>query len=120
MKKCPAVLSLGKRVILDGYDFVWKHGQRPKLTDPNGKTTVCKVRGLCPYIDEVGSCFALPAAKAAPRAHEPLPAPEEEGEAHPLPKQMAVLTLQPKRLRSLTLMPRTQKIPETLSLRHSQ
>ena len=42
MEDCPSVLSLGKRIVEEGYSFEWHHGRKPVLTAPDGTRTVCK------------------------------------------------------------------------------
>ena len=60
------MLSLGKRIVEEGYSFEWHHGRKPVLTAPDGTRTVCKVRNLCPHVDERGSCLvAAPASSSS-------------------------------------------------------
>ena len=51
----PNVLSIGKRVVDGGYDFVWRIGERPYLTHPEGSRHIdLTVRDNWPYLDVVG------------------------------------------------------------------
>jgi len=51
----PNVLSIGKSVVDGGYDFVWRNGERPYLTHPEGSRHIdLTVRDNCPYLDVAG------------------------------------------------------------------
>eukprot|EP00971_Amphidinium_carterae_P336950 6473550-Amphidinium_carterae.1 len=54
LESCPPVLSLGRRVIHDGFDFVWKASdpQHPKLISPNGDVTMLSVERCVPMLIE--------------------------------------------------------------------
>ena len=43
LPNCPSLLSLGKRCMDEGYDFVWRRGQKPVLITPNGRRVVLEV-----------------------------------------------------------------------------
>ena len=44
LRKTPCVLSIGRRVVRDGYDFVWRHGEDPYLIRPDGRQIGLEVR----------------------------------------------------------------------------
>ena len=46
----PALLSVGRRCMKMGYDFIWKRGQEPYFITPSGKVVVLEVIGDIPYI----------------------------------------------------------------------
>ena len=56
LQNTPCVLSVGKRVVQDGYDFVWRHGEDPYLLHPEGRRRVdLVVRDFCPYLSVTGA-----------------------------------------------------------------
>ena len=51
----PSVLSIGRRVVEKGYDFVWRHGEVPYLIHPNKRQRVdLVVRDFCPFLEIKG------------------------------------------------------------------
>ena len=48
----PAVLSIGKRCMEDGFDFVWRRRELPQLVHPDGTVTVMPLDNLVPYLEE--------------------------------------------------------------------
>ncbi len=46
----PALLSLGKRCMLDGFSFNWPAYQRPTLTTPQGKDVLLPVENSLPWL----------------------------------------------------------------------
>jgi hypothetical protein len=46
--ECPCVLSVGQRVMEQGYTFIWAAGKRPCLIDSNGKAIVADIEGHVP------------------------------------------------------------------------
>ena len=46
----PALLSIGRRCMREGYDFIWKRGEEPYFITPNGHVVVLEVIGDIPYI----------------------------------------------------------------------
>ena len=61
LDETPNVLSLGRRVVEDGYDFAWDaHSMSPKLTKPHtGEVIQLTVKDFVPYLD-VGNGDAIP------------------------------------------------------------
>ena len=50
----PAVISMGKRCMEDGYAFLWLPGKTPCMINPAGNIMPLDVRARIPYIDEDG------------------------------------------------------------------
>ena len=50
LDKCPNVLSLGHRCMIDGYSFEWKAFENPTLTDPKGNVIVLDLDWLVPVL----------------------------------------------------------------------
>ena len=51
----PSVLSIGRRVVEKGYDFVWRHGEVPDLIHPDDQIqVVLAVQDFCPYLEIKG------------------------------------------------------------------
>jgi len=50
MPESPALLSVGRRCMLEGYSFIWKSGKSPLLVRPDGLVIDLTVQGLIPYI----------------------------------------------------------------------
>ena len=50
MNDSPALLSVGRRCMLDGYSFVWTSGKRPILVRPDGMVIELTVSGHIPYL----------------------------------------------------------------------
>jgi hypothetical protein len=48
----PAVLSVGRRCMVDGYRFVWPPKETPYFIDPDGRRIDMEVDGFVPYIVE--------------------------------------------------------------------
>ena len=49
----PAVLSMGRRCVLDGFDFWWPpYSQSPRLSTPSGKVIYLTVRGDIPFLED--------------------------------------------------------------------
>ena len=53
LKSTPAVLSLGKRCMQDGYAFEWQPHKTPTLTTPSGRRIDLVVEGNVPYLASV-------------------------------------------------------------------
>ena len=55
----PNVLSLGRRIVRDGYDWHWLgHTTTPWLVHPTtGEEIVLRVDDDCPYLDDPGTTF---------------------------------------------------------------
>ena len=51
MPDSPALLSVGKRCMLEGYSFIWKAGKTPLLVRPDGLVVDLAVDRFIPYID---------------------------------------------------------------------
>ena len=49
MERSPAVLSLGRRCMKEGFCFFWFKGRKPYLVSPTGKVIVLDVVGDIPY-----------------------------------------------------------------------
>ena len=48
----PNVVSMGKRCMKLGYDFIWKAGEKPYLVDPGGKKVILDVIHDVPYLPD--------------------------------------------------------------------
>ncbi len=49
----PDVLSIGRRCVEDGYEFVWRpYSLHPTITTASGKVVKLVVRDCCPYLDD--------------------------------------------------------------------
>ncbi len=48
LESTPSALSLGKRSVQDGFDFVWKRFEQPFLVRPDGTISPLKVDGVGP------------------------------------------------------------------------
>ena len=46
----PPVLSLGKLVEENGFDYIWRHGEDPILISPGGKSVRCQPSHNVPFI----------------------------------------------------------------------
>ena len=46
----PAVVSVGRRCMHEGYSFIWLSAQNPYFITPSGNIVVCEVIGDIPYI----------------------------------------------------------------------
>ena len=62
LDKCPNVLSLGHRCMIDGYSFEWKAFENPTLTDPKGNVIVLDLDWLVPVLPTMSVQKALPAS----------------------------------------------------------
>jgi hypothetical protein len=76
----PAVLSVGRRCMEDGFSFHWPAGGNPVFVSPNGTQLVCEVDNFVPYLPErpLGEPEPQPAApspEAAPPASGDAPVP---------------------------------------------
>ncbi|MCP3677108.1 MAG: zinc finger CCCH domain-containing protein, partial [Deltaproteobacteria bacterium] len=49
LNQTPAVLSIGRRVMENGYDFVWRAGEQPQLSDADGHEFELQVINNVPY-----------------------------------------------------------------------
>ena len=76
LESTPAVLSVGKRCMEEGWTFVWNPWKKPLLISPAGKKIHLKVHGNVPYLVE-NKNYAMPAD-----AHVPGILPAGEGAAH--------------------------------------
>ena len=56
----PPVLSIGQRVMSDGFDFIWRHGRNPLFITPWGQKVPMRVRNFVPHLVEEGCDFGLP------------------------------------------------------------
>ena len=75
LDETPAVFSIGKRVMNEGYSFVWKNNRQPYLIDSKGIKIPLEVEGDIPYlIDDSKPSYACPvpaeSAEEAPSEHE--------------------------------------------------
>ena len=50
LEETPAVLSVGKKCMEQGYSFIWLSGRNPYMMDDNGECTPLTVRDNIPYI----------------------------------------------------------------------
>jgi hypothetical protein len=66
----PDVLSIGRRCVEDGYEFVWKpYSLHPTITTPRGRVVKLVSRDCCPYLDDYEPNY-FPAASAVTQANE--------------------------------------------------
>ena len=66
----PNVLSIGRRVVLEGFEFHWpRFSQQPYLITPAGKHVYLEVDGYIPYLNPVG---VVPVAAAGEEELLPL------------------------------------------------
>ena len=82
LKNTPAVLSMGRRCVVEGYEFWWPaFSQSPRLSRPNGQCMFLTVRGNIPYLEDgllaaSSACSAIPSRlteKSEPTAFTPPP-----------------------------------------------
>ena len=67
LKSTPAVLSVGRRCLEEGYEFEWKPYQQPRFWTPKGDEVPLATRGFVPYIVEcLSSFYAAPAVDLIP------------------------------------------------------
>ena len=52
LEESPAVLSIGRRCMLDGYEFHWPKYKKPYLISPNGYRIELEVENFVPYLRE--------------------------------------------------------------------
>ena len=65
LEETPAVFSIGKRVMHEGYSFIWRAGKRPYMLDHNKTKINLEVEGDIPYlVDESIRNYACPAEEA--------------------------------------------------------
>ena len=50
LKSTPALLSVGKRCMEEGYSFIWRAGKTPYLVDRSGVTHPLQVKDNVPYL----------------------------------------------------------------------
>ena len=65
LESTPAVLSVGKRCMEEGWMFVWNTWQNPLLISPARKKIRLKVHGNVPYLVEHKN-YAMPADAHVP------------------------------------------------------
>ena len=65
LKSTPAVLSLGKRCMQDGYAFEWLPHKTPTLTTPSGRRIDLVVEGNVPYLASVSPAVPVLCPKPA-------------------------------------------------------
>jgi hypothetical protein len=85
----PAVLSIGRRCMDQGYAFHWMLKRKPYLVDPNGKKVMLLVNNYVPYLSDVGDTDAdsCPAKPAQQKDREDLEVhPEARGSRDPPPE----------------------------------
>ena len=61
----PSVLSIGRRVVEKGYDFVWRHGEVPYLLHPDEQRRIdLVVQDFCPFLEiKGGQCPTPPTTR---------------------------------------------------------
>jgi hypothetical protein len=131
----PAVLSVGRRCMEDGYTFVWHPGKLPYFVLPSGKRVPLEVEGYVPYLRS-GPQTACPvtfgpglAARTAPLVQtarppgsstdpppEPAPVPDAGGDAPPEPHPEAA---EPEDGPGGPVIPADTLRQEAVSVRHS-
>ena len=63
LENTPAVLSIGRRCMIDGYSFHWPKFKKPHLISPNGYKIVLEIENFVPYLREYFSSDCNPAAE---------------------------------------------------------
>ena len=78
LENTPAVLSIGKRCMQDGYEFRWRPNKAPYFITPQGRKVVFEVENFVPYFrenpcgDQGEAAYASPAPqRAAPEGEQP-------------------------------------------------
>ena len=61
LENTPAVLSVGRRCMVDGYEFHWPKFKKPYLISPNGYRIELEVENFAPYIREYYKSNVAPA-----------------------------------------------------------
>eukprot|EP00971_Amphidinium_carterae_P026469 522097-Amphidinium_carterae.1 len=81
LDSCPPVLSLGKRVIYEGFDFIWKASDPncPRLVAPNGEITTLTVERCVPMLVEQCAENVAVASACDPIIADGLPAGTSAG-----------------------------------------
>ena len=64
MEQTPAVLSIGRRCMKEGFSFHWPANTSPYFITPNGKKIVCEVHAYVPYLTQREPIWAERAAAA--------------------------------------------------------
>ena len=70
MEQTPAVLSIGRRCMQQGYSFHWPASKSPYFVKPGGEKIVCDVHAFVPYVRHREPTWAERAA-AAPAVSDP-------------------------------------------------
>ena len=75
LEETPAVFSIGKRVMNEGFSFIWKNNHQPYLINSKGVKIPLEVEGDIPYlIDDSRPSYACPvpaeSAEEAPSEHD--------------------------------------------------
>ena len=58
----PAVCSVGKKCMEQGFSFHWPTGEAPYFINPNGQKVQCQLRGNVPVFGDRGPLISCPAA----------------------------------------------------------
>ena len=61
----PAVCSVGKKCMEQGFSFHWPTGQAPYFICPNGQKVQCQLRGNVPVFGDRGPLISCPAATSS-------------------------------------------------------
>jgi hypothetical protein len=85
LESTPAVLSIGRRCMEQGYTFEWKPRRAPTLRSPNGAVVTLEVIDNIPYLRPASrGCgtarIALPVRDPLPGAGDPEPVPAVGGD----------------------------------------
>ena len=55
MASTPSVISVGKRVMHEGYSFIWLNGKQPCFVSPTGMVLPFDIEEDCPYLRDGGN-----------------------------------------------------------------
>ena len=61
----PAVCSVGKKCMEQGFSFHWPTGEAPYFISPNGQKVQCQLRGNVPVFGDRGPLISCPAATSS-------------------------------------------------------
>ena len=107
LDSCPSVLSIGKRCMEEGWEFVWRPNKPPYIKFPNGKQIQCVVKGNVPYLPDT---VPAPVDLCAPAPEDDDGIPAVEGPARLLMHLLLTMSL-------MMISQETRKMMTTYSLR---
>ena len=89
LKDSPAVITVGRRCMEQGYSFHWDPFKPPVITHPDGTKVTCVVENYCPYVvEEGGVACALTATEGTSSSSSSSRAPaRDDDQAQPAKEQ---------------------------------